>query len=541
MNNNPKWLSELEGTVPEAAYGISINAYTLAFEAWRRGLSVSFENGYSKSRGRHFIRYVISNRQKSVKFTHNRSDQVSQKSVKNASNKHKTRKILDGKNVPVVRNEIVKTADLKEIKSKIDEFKYPVRISKLTSPAKNIATKTAGGPKEVAEYIGKELNDNKSQKFLIEESADSKHYYAYIVDGKVIGVYTKETPYITGDGTKSINELLIDSNNIRKKIPSITNLEISVDQKLKNVLKKQNYNVDSVPEPGKKVTIKSEAGSKDPVDVTDIFSDAMKNKLVKITDFLPGLIQCEVEFLYDENTEDYSIFAINGRPGIRNYLYPMQGEARPVPKAIIDYYFPETKGEYLSDTTPKYYFDYEVVNDDLRNNRLSKIVLPEHRYEPNLVSKSISFQSDYNISKLKKIMRDYFIRLKFDGEFNVMNNSRFELIIVGNYQDAYYFYDHLNTKKYLKNITMTDHDGGVNVGYKFNDLRTDISDTPPKPSGAAKAVKNKSSRQIQAYKKKVRQRDDRIKALEREIEDLKKSQSWKITAPVRKIKSKLRK
>src|SRR5699024_1177305 len=323
--------------------------------------------------------------------------------------------------------------------------------------------------------------------------------------------------------------------------PSIINLEISADEKLENVLKKQNYKIDSVPGSGEKVAIKSETESKDPVDVSDIFSEEMKDNLVNVIGAFPGLIQGEVEFHYDQDTEDYSVLSINGRPGIRNYLYPMQGKARPVPKAIIDYYFPETKGKYLNDKTPKFYFDYESVNDGLRNNRLSRILIPKHRYEPNLVSKSIKFQSKYELKKLKKMIKDNFIRLKFDGEFNVLDDNLFELTIVGNYQDVAYFYDYLQTKKYLNDISTADYDSGVGIGYSFNDLRSsepETSDKMLKKTDIAKADKEKSSRQIRQYKKKICQRNDRITALEQEIENLKNSKSWKVTEPVRKIRSK---
>src|SRR5699024_12554085 len=100
--------------------------------------------------------------------------------------------------------------------------------------------------------------------------------------------------------------------------------------------------------------------------------------------------------------KDYSVSSINVRTRISNYLYTMQSKGRPDPKAIIDYYLPETKGKYLNDKTPKFYFDYESVNDGLRNNRLSRILIPKHRYEQNLVSKSIKFQSKYELKKQKK-------------------------------------------------------------------------------------------------------------------------------------------
>lgn len=532
MKNNPNWLSELDGTVPEAAYGISINVYAIAYEAWRRGLNISFENVYSKSRGRHFTRYHIYNRKKSFKFSHNRSELVSQKAVKRTSNNLETRNSLAIKGIPIIKSEIIKNRNIEEIEKKTKELDYPVKITSLRTPFESKKYNIAVNAGEILKIIEKE--NEKSNEFLVEESVCDERWHAYIVGEKVIGIYKKVAPHITGDGRKSIRELLKETNIIRNMIPSIKKLEVRLNKRVRNELKKQKYSPDSVPEAGKIVWLKAiedVMGNGDAIDVTEAVSNEMKSNLVRATKSIPDLIQSEVEFLYDLDSMDYRIISINAKAGIMNYLYPLKGSARSVPKAIIDYHFPETEGKYLSDTTPKYYFDYEIVNNQLQNNRLSKIVIPRHRYEPNLVSKSISFESNLEVKKLEKTIRNHFIKLKFDGEFKALGNNQFRLIIAGNYQDVAYFIDYLHSKNHFKNVKYSDYDYGVRIGYTFKDLRSHVSQAK-----VDKIQNEKNMEKFMGNNNEIQLKDEKIFELEQEIKALKNSKSWKITEPARRVR-----
>src|SRR5699024_1896351 len=50
---------------------------------------------------------------------------------------------------------------------------------------------------------------------------------------------------------------------------------------------------------------------------------------------------------------------------IGGILYPLRGQARDIPSAIIDYYFPETKG--IDTTNSKIYFDMSTVLEPMEN------------------------------------------------------------------------------------------------------------------------------------------------------------------------------
>src|SRR5699024_12206070 len=86
-----------------------------------------------------------------LKLSHTRSELVSQKAIRTASNKMATRNLLAEQDIPAVRSAIIKTADLKTIQSKTNEFNFPIRISMLASSSKNTRTATADNREEESE------------------------------------------------------------------------------------------------------------------------------------------------------------------------------------------------------------------------------------------------------------------------------------------------------------------------------------------------------------------------------------------------------
>lgn len=412
MSNEPTWLHEFEEAVPKAAYGYAINQYSIAYEAWRRGLNVSFENYYSKSKGKHLITYHIYDEENKIKFRYNRSELVSKQAIRTTSSKRKLMTTLSDNGFPIM----------------------------------NSASSNA------------------------EKENPGEHYYVYIVGDAAIGAYRKASPYVIGDGEKTVRDLIRESNAIRKKIPSTLNYKISINQQTKDELSKQNYKLPSTPDKGSIIKLRDsedKAVRQDVIGAMDELSDVLKNSLVEAVNVIPGLVQCEVEVIYDKNTDNYSIVNMKSKPGILNYLFPIHGEASPVPKAIVDYCFPDTKDKYLNDTTFKFFFDYENVHDQLRNNRLSQIVLPKHRYEPNMKAKVIKFNSSIGSKIINKIMKQYFMKFRFDGEVTAHEDDLYKLIIAGNYIDVAFFMDHLNEDERFQHIDDFDYDGGVRIGYTF--------------------------------------------------------------------------
>lgn len=537
MEREYKWLSELEGTVPEEAYGYAISVYSIAYEAWRRGLSITFENSYH-NKGRYTPRYTIYNKNNKVQFNHTRPDLVSKEAINICLNKQLTRETLQEKNVPVPKGRLLDSLDPNQIKKDISDLSFPLVVKPLDGAGgRGVITGIDSYDElmENIEYLKEKLNYN---QIIVEEYIEGEDYRAFVIGDKVIGAFRRLPPHVIGDGRKTIKKLLREKNDIRVNIPGTYNMRVLINEEIKRELKKQNLTLKSVPEKDQFVRLKTKnnvSSGGDPIDATDELPKELRDNLVKAVQAIPGLIQGGVDVIYDKKSERYAILEINTKPSIRNHLFPIKGKAHEIPKAVIDYYFPETKGKYLSETTPKYYFEYAYVKEDLLNNRLKKFTLPSHPYEPNLISKLIKFQSDHELTKLKKMIRTNFHKLKFNGELNLIDTDKYELIVAGNYQDVEQFIDFLKSKKFISNVKEESYQGGVKLGYTFNYKHfEDNSDTPTEENSV-------SSIEEKNILSSIKEKDKKIEELEKEITQLKNSKSWTVTAPLRKLNRKLNK
>lgn len=106
----------------------------------------------------------------------------------------------------------------------------------------------------------------------------------------------------------------------------------------------------------------------DPIDVTDSISDEVKQIAIDAVKAIPGLLHAGVDIIINENRNidaEGLVIEINPTAQIGGILYPLEGEARDIPKAIVDYYFPETKG--FDTSKSKIYFDLVEVLEPLEN------------------------------------------------------------------------------------------------------------------------------------------------------------------------------
>ncbi len=107
----------------------------------------------------------------------------------------------------------------------------------------------------------------------------------------------------------------------------------------------------------------------DPVDVTDTLPEEYKkiaiNALKAVDDFPHGGVDIIVNDRSDVKGEAV-VIELNPTAQIGGALFPIEGEARDIPKAIVDYYFPETKGR-VDTTKSRVSFDLINVLEPLEN------------------------------------------------------------------------------------------------------------------------------------------------------------------------------
>src|SRR5690606_6476035 len=94
----------------------------------------------------------------------------------------------------------------------------------------------------------------------------------------------------------------------------------------------------------------------DPIDVFDTIPEYVKEAAVKALHAIPGLEHGAVDLIVHENTEEVYIIELNPTANLGGLLFPIEGKSRDIPKAIIDYYFPETSSKNTDQINT--YFDY---------------------------------------------------------------------------------------------------------------------------------------------------------------------------------------
>ncbi|MCG7333031.1 ATP-grasp domain-containing protein [Salinicoccus roseus] len=537
---DPQWLPELEGTVPEEAYGYAISIYSITYEAWRRGLDITFENVYL-NKGRYEPRYSIASPERKIRFTHTRPNIVDKKAIRICSNKQLTRETLGNENIPVPRGFILEKSEPDQVKNNIKDLSFPLVIKPLEGHGgRGVITgiDTFNELMESITYLKEKLG---YEQIIVEEFIGGEDYRVFVIGDEVVGAFRRLAPHVIGDGKQTIRQLLKEKNEIRIKIPGTFNLRIKIDEEVRRELKKQNLKLDSIPKKDQYVRLKTKnnvSSGGDPIDATEELTEDLKKNLIRAVNSIPGLIQGGVDVIYDKRSQNYAILEINTKPSIRNHLFPISGKAHEIPKAMIDYYFPETKGKYLSTTTPKYYFDYMVVKEHIQNNKLKNLTLPSHPYEPNLVGKLFTFTSSTNVINLRQMIRRYFHKFKFNGEMKRIDSNQYVLIFAGNYQDIKEFINLLKSRKSIENAYLEDYNEGIRLGFTFEDNYQEKSQIS---NSRRNSVRREKKFNTSNDDKKIKNYKKALSELEKEIEEIKRSKSWKITAPMRKLRKKLKK
>lgn len=218
MKKEYEWLPELNGTIPNEAFGYAVSVYSIAYEAWRRGLTVSFKNIYHRS-GKFEPRYSISSGDNKLVFTHTRPNVVSKEAIDICVNKQKTREFLAEKNVNVPQGLVLSSLNESEIKKSINHLDFPLVIKPLDGKGGRGVITGIDDFKELFDNINYLKNDLNINEIIVEEYIEGEDYRAFVIGDKVIGAFRRLPPHVIGDGKNSIKELLKRKNQIRVKIP----------------------------------------------------------------------------------------------------------------------------------------------------------------------------------------------------------------------------------------------------------------------------------------------------------------------------------
>ncbi|MDF2883462.1 MAG: cyanophycin synthetase [Clostridiaceae bacterium] len=199
--------------------------------------------------------------------------------------------------------------------------------------------------KQLVEYYN-ELSST-YKEIIIEKYIQGSDYRVCVVDGKVVAAAQRIPPYVVGDGTHNIDELIkiLNKDSRRGEGHEKPLTKVKADEDLINYIKKKNYNLYDVLPKGERLFLRENANLSTggiSIDCTDeICKDNIE--LCQRCASAIGLDICGIDVCCKDIKESIknngAVIEVNAAPGIRMHHYPYSGKSRNVAKAIVDMLF----------------------------------------------------------------------------------------------------------------------------------------------------------------------------------------------------------
>lgn len=316
---------------------IGPSTFSIISEAKKRGIPVTrignnsvFQLGYGKH-------------SKIIEATI--SGNTSAAAVDIACDKILTKEILKNQCLPVAEGE--KVDSLEELLDFIDEIGYPIVLKPCYgNQGKGVFVNIRNKKEAVNAY---KILSEKFDNIMLEKNVEGRDFRICVVNGKVVAAAERIPPYVVGNGTKSIIQLIEDINkdSMRGEGHEKPLTKIKIDDELKACIFKNNYKLNSILPKGKKLAVRengnlSTGGTA--VDCTDLICKENIDICERAADAI-GLDICGIDICCKDISKPMvrtggAIIEVNAAPGIRMHQYPNKGKDRNVAGSIVDMLFP---------------------------------------------------------------------------------------------------------------------------------------------------------------------------------------------------------
>jgi glutamate--cysteine ligase len=190
-----------------------------------------------------------------------------------------------------------------------------------------------------------EIAFEQDTSILIEEFIEGKEFRVFIINGEVTGILHRIPANVTGDGKKSIHELVSDKNKspLRGRGYRTPLEKINLAETEKMFLASQNLTFESIAAKDETVYLRENSNIStggDSIDYTDIIHHSYKEIALKATSVLnvkiTGLDIIIPEPKKPAANNNYAIIEMNFNPAIHIHCYPFIGKNRRLDKKILD-------------------------------------------------------------------------------------------------------------------------------------------------------------------------------------------------------------
>lgn len=263
-----------------------------------------------------------------------------------ASNKHLTKRILTEAGIPVPFGDIAYT--VRSAVSAASTIGYPVVIKPFdANQGKGVFINISDSVELVSAF---HAAVKFSRAVIVEKHIPGRDYRLLAVGGKMVAAAERKPPDIVGDGLNTITQLIDKENEnpLRGTDHEKPLTKIKLDDMSRQVLTKEGFNENSIPEQGKRVFLRyngnlSTGGTAR--DCTEEVHPHNARLAVRAAELL-GLDVAGIDITCEDiskplTAENGAVIEVNAAPGLRMHLFPTEGQPRNVAGDILELMYPE--------------------------------------------------------------------------------------------------------------------------------------------------------------------------------------------------------
>jgi cyanophycin synthetase len=262
-----------------------------------------------------------------------------------ACNKEATKKMLEEAAIPVPSGDLA--GDEEDLRRIINSIGYPVVLKPLSG------NHGRGQSINVRDWdtavLGLEHAKTVSAKVIVEKYITGYDFRILVINHKMIAAARRVPAHVVGDGELNMQQLIDKENQDPRRGYGHENVltEITVDKDTSELFEKLGYTLESVPQKGEVVYLKSTANLSTggtSIDVTDMVHPENVTMCERVSKII-GLDVCGIDIMAENLTQPLkesggAILEVNAAPGFRMHLAPSEGLPRNVAAPVVDMLYP---------------------------------------------------------------------------------------------------------------------------------------------------------------------------------------------------------
>lgn len=510
------------------ARGFELDAYIIALEGWRRGLTLRWhvkdDEQFKQMKTWYVDRpgklYSLSSETKTHYFFRTRGDLVSNEAVELGMDKARANHVLNKNGIQAAEGKgFDPTAPEEELTAYANKLGYPVVLKPIEGSFGRGVHLNINNDEELIEIAQKLRSDKKTEDILIERQYIGTDHRIYVVGDEVVGAIERIPANVTGDGKSTVLELIEQKNNQRKRNPRLVTCLIEVEAELKAFIEKQGVKLATVLAEDQKLFLTDKSNISiggDSRDVLDDLNDTVKDAVIKAFKAIPDFDHGAIDVIVSDQGEP-TILEFNPTAQIGSLVFPMEGKARDIPAKIIDYYFPETKND--QERSPLFFDFYDALEP--LNNRVVTQTMVSNPLRGKIYGKHYIVSGDVLNVGYHRGLRKHAFENKISGFIKRREDDRIDVVVMGNDQEIIDNFDQAilddPDRSTVEAIEVKEWNRPVKVGFEI------------------KADRKLQIVELQAIQDEVKGLASDIDYLDKKITKYHRSFSWRITSPVRAV------